>query len=187
MARQTADQKKKVAERRRRVWELRLVRKLPIAQIADALGVDEKTIDRDLAEVQQQSSTLFMAALEDEAAPLLHGMVVCEELDALLRQAWSDIVSAAPGSSERSRFLTVVLAAIQARAKILQSLGLLQKVAEDVLVHRGDPVSALTDAELDDAIAFFVEAAARGETPATRPVAASEPDTVDRGRPPDSE
>jgi hypothetical protein len=183
MARQTADQKKKVAERRAQVWELRVDRRLPIYRIAEVLGVDEKTIDRDLVELRKHSRTLFFAALDDEASALDAGMESCSNLDAVERQAWSDIVSAAPGSSARSRFLTVVLAAIQARVKILQSLGLLQKVAEDVLVHRGDPVSGLTDAELDDAIAFYLEHLERGDTPGSRPTAAGEPGALDRRGP----
>ena len=184
MPSRAVEKKRALAERRRQVWNLRVVRQASIRQIADAVGVSEPTVERDLLEVRKHSRTLFFAMLEDEAAALDVGLDICAKMDAVEAQAWSDIVSADAGSSERARFLTVVQFNVVQRVKLLQSLGLVKQVAEEYLIHHGATrTSGLSDAELDDIIAFYEAALARGETPASGQGAAAEPGAVDGGEP----
>jgi hypothetical protein len=179
-------QRAKEAARRRQVWEFHVDRKLPMAQIAEALGVSVSTVERDLRQTNAETRAAVFAAFEDEAAVIDFATKACSNLDAVERQAWNDLIQAGAGSSERARYLLVIQANIVHRVKVLQSMGLVKKVAEEFLVHHGaTKASGLSDAELDDIIAFYHEALARGETPGSRPDPAPGPDAVDGSEPVD--
>jgi hypothetical protein len=184
--RQSPEERRAIAERQRRVWHLRVVRKLHVAEIAPLVGVSERQVERDLAVVRRRARSLLRRAQEAEESVLDAGLEACAELDAATRQAWADCLAAPEGSPARARFLNIVLKSIEQRVKILQSLGLMEKVPEEVLFGELD-LHQLSDGEARSALAFLRACAARARSEAGGAAGdAAEPEAVDRGEPVDS-
>lgn len=184
--RQSPEERRAIAERQRQVWHLRVVRKLHVAEIASLVAVSERQVERDLAAVRRRARSLLRRAREAEEAVLDAGLEACTELDAATRQAWADCLAAPEGSPARARFLNIVLKSIEQRVKILQSLGLMEKVPEEVLIGDLD-LSRLSDAEARAVLAVVRagrEMAGRAAGGAAGDE--SEPQAVDRGEPVDS-
>jgi len=125
---------------------MRIVQKLRVASIAGALEVSERTVEMDLAAMRRLRTDHFRRSREAAEQALAAAVEVVEECDALCRQAWADLVQATPGSATRAKFLGVALSAMAQRIKILQSLGMLERAPEEVLVGDAD-LRQLTDDE----------------------------------------
>jgi hypothetical protein len=178
---QSAEERRAIAERQRQVWHLKVVRKLHVAEIAPLVGVSERQVERDLAAVRKRARTLLRRAQESEQAVLDAGLEACAEFDAATRQAWADCLAAPEGSPARARFLNIVLKSIEQRVKILQSLGLMERVPEEVLLGDLD-LRRLSDSEAESALAFLRSCAARaGGGAGGAAGGAAEPAAVDRG------
>lgn len=140
-----------IEERRWLAWQMRVVQKHRIAAIATALEVSERTIVQDLAAMRRVRLDHFRRAEEAKEAALEAGIEVIEECDAACRQGWADLLAATEGSATRAKFLKVLLDAITQRVKVLQSLGMLKRVPEELLV--GDSIRAVADSEARDVLA----------------------------------
>jgi len=149
-----------IEERRWLAWQLRVVRKSRIAAIAEALEVSVRTVALDLAAMRRVRVDHFRQAEKAKSGALDAGIEVIEECDAACRQAWTDLLAADEGSATRARFLRVLLDAITQRVKILQSLGMLKRVPDELLV--GDSIRAVADSEARE-ILGAVRVALRGK------------------------
>jgi len=145
------EKKEAVRERRLKTWRLRIVQKLTLAEIASAVGVSHGTVENDLAVMRRTRTDHYRRAQASQEAALQAGLEVIEECDAICRQAWSDLMAAPRGSATRAKFMTVLLTALQRRNEILQSLGMLDRAAEEVIVSDGSVID-LTDEETDKLI-----------------------------------
>jgi len=146
------EKKEAVRERRLKTWRLRIVQKLTLAEIASAVGVSHGTVENDLAVMRRTRTDHYRRAQASQEAALQAGLEVIEECDAICRQAWSDLMAAPRGSATRAKFMTVLLNALQRRNEILQSLGMLDRAAEEVIVADGSIID-LDDEETDQLIA----------------------------------
>ena len=146
------EKKEAIRERRLKVWRLRVVQKLTLAEIASAVGVSHGTVENDLAVARKTRTDHVLRAQAAHEASLQAGIEVIEECDAISRQAWSDLMAAPRGSATRAKFMTVLLTALQRRNEILQSLGMLDRAAEEVIVADGS-IRDLDDEETDQLIA----------------------------------
>ena len=163
------EKKGAIRERRLKAWRLRVVQKLTLAEIATAVGVSHGTVENDLAVMRKARTDHVRRARAAQEAALEAGVEVIEECDAICRQAWSDLMAAPRGSATRAKFLTVLLTAVQRRNEILQSLGMLERAADEVIVHDGS-IRDLTDEETDKLIDHLkgiirAEGAGKGRKP----------------------
>ena len=158
------EKKGAIRERRLKAWRLRVVQKLTLAEIAAAVGVSHGTVENDLAVMRKARTDHVRRARAAQEAALEAGVEVIEECDAICRQAWSDLMAAPRGSATRAKFLTVLLTAVQRRNEILQSLGMLERAADEVIVHDGS-IRDLTDEETDQLIAMLKAEIRKGERP----------------------
>jgi len=154
------EKKEAIRERRLKVWRLRVVQKLTLAEIASAVGVSHGTVENDLATMRLSRTDHFRRAQAAREASLDAAIEVMEECDAICRQAWSDLMAAPRGSATRAKFMQVLLAALQRRTEILQSLGMLPREAEEVVFTDGS-IRDLTDEEADK-LAARLKAEIRG-------------------------
>ena len=113
---------------------LAVVRKLSLREIAEVVRVGERTVQRDLTMVRQRVHEHLREAGQLEAAVLDAGAEIRETTNAIARQAWADLMEAPKGSPTRGRFLRVVLAALVEQVKLMQSLGIVRRVPEEVLI-----------------------------------------------------
>jgi|GEM_PF-1893792 len=187
--RQSDEEKLAIARRQRRVWHLHVVRKLTLDEISQAMAVSVATVARDLAAVRKRTRGLLRRKEKLEESVLDAGSEVLEEISAVIRQAWTDCLAAPEGTNTRARYLKVLLEAVAERVKIMQSLGLLDKVPEEVLLGDmfGFDIRGLSDAEIRRALAFFRSLRAEsGGGAGGDPAAAGGPQALDRGEPVDS-
>lgn len=162
MPRVVSDEKKQaIRERRWKVWRLRVVQKLDISEIVSAMGVCAATVETDLAAMRKVRSEHVQASRRAQEAAVQAGIEVIEECDAACRQAWSDLLAADPGSATRAKFLGVLLVAVARRVEILQSLGLLDRAAEEVVVHDASDIRDLTDEEATQLLTLLRSGRAR--------------------------
>ena len=161
------EKKEAIRERRLKVWRLRVVQKLTLAEIASAVGVSHGTVENDLAVMRERRSDHYRRAQAAQEAALEAAVEVAEECDAISRQAWSDLLAAPRGSATRAKFLTVLLNTVQRRTEIFQSLGMLERAADEVIFTDGS-VRDLTDEEADKVIAML-KAELRGQRPPSLP------------------
>lgn len=187
--RKRAEQLGEVEERRARVWMLALVRKLTIGEIAQVVDVARRTIHRDLQVVRKRVHEHLRKAGQLEEAVLEAGAEIRETTNSISRQAWADLMEAPKGSPARGRFLRVILSALVEQVKLMQSLGIVKRVPEEVLI--GDVgierhLQQLSDEEAAAAIEFLAQVRA-GALPVLEPPggAADEPAAVDRSEPVD--
>jgi len=168
------EKKEAIRERRLKIWRLRVVQKLTLAEIASAVGVSHGTVENDLAVMRKSRTDHVRRAQAAHEASLDAGIEVMEECDAVSRQAWSDLLAAPRGSATRAKFMTVLLTAIQRRNEILQSLGMLERAADEVVVTDGG-VRDLTEQERDLLLAQIKAELRRRGLPAPAPRADRRP------------
>ena len=170
MARQTSEEKKQaIQERRWKVWRLRVVQKLDISEIVSQMKVARSTVELDLAEMRKHRRDHIRLAVAEQNAALDASIEVIEECAAVRRQAWSDLLSEPRGTSVRARLMSVLLQAIAREIEIRQSLGLLDRAAEEVIIGDGS-IRDLTDEETDKLIDHLkgiirAEGAGKGRKP----------------------
>jgi len=179
MPRGTPEERAAIARRQERVWHLHVVRKLTEQEISQLLNVSCRTISRDLATMRARGQSAVALSAASEKAVVAAGLQAAAELDAIVRQAWTDCMAAPDGSIARVGYLNLVLKSIGERLRILQSLGLMKKVPEELLLGDLD-LRQLSDAEIQSALAFIRSCAAdaRGGT-GDSPGDAPEPESVD--------
>jgi len=135
MARETSEEKKQAIEERRwKAWRLRVVHQLDISEIVAQLGFARSTIESDLAEMRTHRREHMKQAAAEQNAALDASIEVIEQCRAVQRQAWSDLLSEPRGTTVRARLMSVLLQAIAREIEIRQSLGLLDRAAEEVIV-----------------------------------------------------
>jgi hypothetical protein len=134
MSRTSGEERRAIAERQQKCWHLRVVRKLHLPEIAAAMHISERQVERDLTAVRKRSRDLLQRAHRAEEAILDAGVEAVEETEAVSRQAWTHFQAAPKGTAVCARFLHVVLKAQEQRVRILQSLGLMERAPEKVAV-----------------------------------------------------
>jgi len=186
MPRGTPEEREAIARRQERVWHLRVVRKLTEQEVGQLMSISRRTITRDLAAMRARGQAAISLSAASEKAVVDAGLQAASELDAIVRQAWTDCMAAPDGSLARVGYLNLVLKSISERLRILQSLGLMKKVPEELLLGDLD-LRQLSDAEIQSALAFLRTCAAdaRGETGGGAEDAA-ESASLDRDEPVDS-
>jgi len=142
------EKKAAIKERRLKVWRLRVVQKLTLEEIAAAVGVSHGTVENDLAVMRRARTDHLRRAQAAHEAALQAATEVVEECEAISRQAWTDLLAAPRGSATRARFLAVLLNAVQQRNEILQSLGMLEKAPEEIVLTGGG-IRSITDQEAE--------------------------------------
>jgi hypothetical protein len=153
MAKATSEEKEQaIQERRWKVWRLRVVQHLDISEIVKAVGVCRRTVVSDLAEMRKHRREHIRQAVAEQNAALDASIEVIEECAAVRRQAWSDLLTEPRGTTVRARLMSVLLQAIGREIEIRQSLGLLDRAAEEVILSDGS-VRDLTDEETDKLLA----------------------------------
>ena len=165
--RQSAVERTKIAERRRRAFHLSAVRGLSAPEIAEVLGASTRTVERDLGAARQRA----MAALQKRAETAESVTDLALDIDAALaaisREAWSSVAASDAKSPQHVRALNTALAAVWRRAAVLQSLGLLKKMPDELSLSF-DPL-ALTDEEAEHELD-----ALKHEDPASTPARSEE-------------
>jgi hypothetical protein len=125
-----------------------------------------------------------------EEAVLQMAAQIIETCAAVARQAWADLMEAPKGSSARSRFLRIILQAVAEEVKLLQSLGVMMRVPEEVVIggmeleqrlHRLSDEDAAAAIALLDQICPPIAGATGGDGGG-----AQRPASLDRGVPVDS-
>ena len=161
MARKTSEEKKQAIEERRwKVWRMRVVHQLDISEIVNQVKVARSTVELDLAEMRKHRRDHIKQAVAEQSAALDASIEVIEQCRAVQRQAWADLLAEAKGTTIRARLMSVLLQAIGREIEIRQSLGLLDRAAEEVIVSDGS-IRDLTDEETDKLLAA-VKAELRG-------------------------
>jgi len=155
----SAEERAAIARRQERVWHLRVVRKLTEDEISQIMNISTRTVSRDLAAMRTRGYAAVARSAASEKAVIEAGLQTASELDAVVRQAWTDCLAAPEGSIARAGFLNLVLKATAERLRILQSLGLMKKVPEELLLGDLD-LRQLSDAEIRSALAFLRTCAA---------------------------
>jgi predicted DNA-binding protein (UPF0251 family) len=186
MPRGTAEEREAIARRQERVWHLRVVRKLTEHEVGQLMSISRRTITRDLAAMRARGQSAVALSAASEKAVVDAGLQAASELDAIVRQAWTDCMAAPDGSLARVGYLNLVLKSIGERLRILQSLGLMKKVPEEVLLGDLD-LRQLSDSEAESALTFLRACARGAGGPAGGPAGgAAESQAVDRSEPVDS-
>lgn len=121
---------KEYEDRLRMVTRL-FIRGISEAEIAQAVGVDQSTISRDLDEIRKRNQKYFNAKLESWQDPKILAAEVNQKYDELEREAW-DAVSNNPGSSKVAA-LKEVREINEKRISILQGLGLIYEEPEKII------------------------------------------------------
>jgi AcrR family transcriptional regulator len=158
----TPERKQAIRERRLKVWRLRVVQKLTLAEIASAVGVSHGTVESDLEVMRKRRCDHLRRGEAAHEAAVQAAVEVMEECDAVSRQAWSDLLAAPRGSATRAKFMAVLLTAVQRRTEILQSLGMLERAADEVMVTDGN-IRDLTDQEAEQILAMLRDTLRSGE------------------------
>ena len=157
----TAEERAAIARRQERVWHLRVVRKLTEDEISQIMNISPRTVSRDLAAMRVRGHAAIARSASSEKAVIEAGLQTASELDAIVRQAWTDCLAAPEGSIARTGFLNLVLKATAERLRILQSLGLMKKAPEEVLLGDLD-LRQLSDTEAQTALNFLRSLSAAG-------------------------
>src|SRR5574340_1488326 len=147
-------EQQEIQERQERAWHLVVVRRLSEREAAQILSVHEKTVRRDLAAMRTRGAKTI-ASMASQRSVLHLAAEMWAQLSAVLREAWVSVQAAGNDSPVRVRALNTVRATVKDMADILQSLGLLPKAPEEVLISARDP-GQLNDTQLEAAVAFFL-------------------------------
>jgi len=151
MPKLSAEKEQALEERRWKIWRLRVVRKLDICEIVKLVGISRRTVAKDLAEMRDVRSDHIRLAHAEQQEAIDAAIEVAEQCDAVCRQAWADLDAAKKGSFARAKFLNTVLNAVRSRIEILQSVGLLPRSAEEVIISEGS-IRDLSDKETNELI-----------------------------------
>jgi transposase len=143
-----------MAERQERAWHLVVVRRLSEREAAEILGIHEKTLRNDLKAMRARGAKVI-SNLATQRNVLQLAAEMWAQLSSVLREAWVSVQAAEPASPVRVRALNTVRATVRDMADVLQSLGLLPKAPEEVLISAKDP-GQLNDTQLEAAVAFFL-------------------------------
>ncbi len=183
MRRPRSVEEAEIRERQERAWHLVVVRKLSEREAAQVLSVDERTIRRDLIAMRTRGAKA-LSELTTQRSVLHMATELYAQLGAVLREAWVSVQAAQEDSPVRVRALNTVRATVKDMADILQSLGLLPKAPEEVMLSAKDP-GQLSDAQLEAAVAFFLTLSA--DRPEASPGTGEppEPEALDRAEPAD--
>ena len=137
----------KIAERRGRAFHLSAVRGLSALEIAEVLGVSTRTVERDLRSARQRAMAELQQRAETAESVTDLALDIDAALAAISREAWSSVAASDAKSPQHVRALNTALAAVWRRAEVLQSLGLLKKMPDELSLSF-DPL-ALTDEEAE--------------------------------------
>ena len=119
-------------ERRHRIWALAVARKLTSAEIAQVVGVAKRTVERDLAVVRRRVQGHLRREGRLEEAVLEAAAQVQTTSAEVTRHAWQEFLQAPKGSPSRARFLRTVLDAQNDQVHLLQSLGIVRRVPDEL-------------------------------------------------------
>lgn len=149
--RQSVTERIRLAERRRQVFYLSVVRGLTAPEIAEVARISPRTVERDLR--WMRSRLMHQLRQRAETAENVTDLVV--EIDAALqavgREAWASVAGSDPKSAQHVRALNTALASVSERTTFLQSLGLLKKVPDKL--DMGLDLLGLSDEEIDHELA----------------------------------
>jgi len=171
-------EQQEIAARQERAWHLVVVRRLSENEAAQILGVNEKTVRRDLAAMHARGAKA-LASMATQRNVLHLAAEMWAQLSSVLREAWVSVQAAGDDSPVRVRALNTVRATVKDMADILQSLGLLPKAPEEVLISAKDP-GQLNDTQLEAAVAFFLSLSAGSPEIGEDAGGTEEPEAVDR-------
>ena len=163
-------EQQEIAARQERAWHLVVVRRLSENEAAQILGVHEKTVRRDLAAMRSRGAKM-VASMSTQRNVLHLAAEMWAQLSSVLREAWVSVQAAGTDSPVR--------ATVKDLADILQSLGLLPKAPEEVLISAKDP-GQLNDVQLEAAVAFFLTLSSDSPEIGADAGEQAEPETVDR-------
>ncbi len=176
-------QQHEIRERRERAWHLVVVRRLSEQEAARILGVSDRTVRRDLTAMRARGMRA-LRTLSGQHNVLRLAAEMWSQLSSALREAWVSVQAAPEASPVRVRALNTVRGTIKDMADIMQSLGLLPRAPEEVVISARDP-GQLSDDQLEAAVAFFLslsEDRGPAEPDAGEPAG---PPALDRGEPAD--
>ena len=173
--------RQEMQERQERAWHLVVVRRLSENEAAQILGVHEKTVRRDLAAMRSRGAKM-VASMSTQRNVLHLAAEMWAQLSSVLREAWVSVQASGDASAVRVRALNTVRATVKDMADILQSLGLLPKAPEEVLISAKDP-GQLNDVQLEAAVAFFLSLSGGGVAAAEGAGAAAQSQAMDGGEP----
>lgn len=148
--RQSITERLRIAERRRMVFHLHAVRGLSAAEIAQVVGVGKRTVERDLQAARQRAMEELRQRAETAESVTELALDIDAALAAIAREAWTSVAASDASSPQHVRALNTALAAVARRAEVLQSLGLLKKVPEQLDVSF-DPLG-MSDQEIQHEI-----------------------------------
>lgn len=140
----STEKQQAIEERRWKVWRLRVVHKLDISEIVKQVKVARSTVEADLAVMRQSRREHIRLAVKEQNAALDATIEVIEECEAARRQAWSDLLATEAGGG-RAKFLSILLSAISKEIEIRQSLGLLDRAAEELIVRDTEMLREVLD------------------------------------------
>lgn len=122
---------KKIIERRKKVMRLRFVKRWPIDQIAQVLGVSVKTIERDIKAIVEHNNLVARDDLKQPVERTLWEATLNYHERQMLR--WQEFANAKdPGV--KNRILRDIQADEEQHYKLLQSLGVVERVPEQAVV-----------------------------------------------------
>lgn len=168
---------------------LAVVRKLTLREVAEVVGIGYRTVDRDLAVIRRRVHNHLKQTGQLESAVLDTAAEIIGETNAVARQAWAELMEAPRGSPVRGRFLRIILTALESRVQLLQSLGVVKKAPEEVLIGKLElerRLHLLTDDQAAAALDFLGSVGAPGLGPGDGGGPAG-PAALDRAPPLDSD
>jgi len=145
-----------MAERRRMVFHLSAVRGLTAAEIAEVAGVSKRTVERDLRAARRRAMDELRERAETAESVTDLALDIDAALSAVAREAWVSVAASQPAAAQRVRALNTALAAVARRADVLQSLGLLKKLPDQLDVNF-DPLR-MSDQEIQHELSKLREA-----------------------------
>jgi transposase len=176
-------EQQEIAERQERAWHLVIVRRLSEREAAEILGIHEKTLRKDLAAMRARG-TKVISNMATQRNVLNLAAEMWTQLSSVLREAWVTVQASGETSPVRVRALNTVRATVKDMADILQSLGLLPKAPDEVVISARDPAQ-LNDTQLEAAVAFFLTLSSNSPEIGDDAGNPEEPASVDRDEPAD--
>jgi hypothetical protein len=160
------EEREKIMRRQTTAWDMRIIHGISPEQIAQALGISQRTVRNDLAQMRRRAAADLKKTYGDAKEAAVEVLILTEKHQlTIISSAWADYQKAAPGSSARARFLRIVQVAITERVNYLQSLAVLPKTADEIILTEADlerRISRLSDEELESALAFLESVSAQG-------------------------
>ena len=148
--RQSTQERLRMAERRRLVFHLSAVRGLTAAEVAEVVAVSKRTVERDLRAARKRAMEELRRRAESAEDVTDLALDIDAALAAVAREAWTSVAASKAETPQHVRALNTALAAVARRAEVLQSLGLLKKLPEQLGVSF-DPLG-MSDQEVQHEI-----------------------------------